>query len=186
MVRVALDGCGENIPATCYPHGVKRQPLAVRRYRGGHFLELSVREPLRFGGTVGWNPADVHLGQPGVSRCLAKNQTLCGEAADLVGCRSVRTRCIMDRQKPPEEKSMTPERLRQIEELYHSVREREPGQRAAFLADACQGDKELRREVESLLASNAANTAFLEEPMREAVELLGLQQSGSQPARGRL
>jgi serine/threonine protein kinase len=86
----------------------------------------------------------------------------------------------MGRQKPPEN-SMTPERLRQIEELYHSVREREPSQRAEFLAAACQGDEELHREVESLLASNASNAAFLEEPMREAVELLDLQRSGSQP-----
>jgi hypothetical protein len=31
---------------------------------------------------------------------------------------------------------MTPERLRQIEELYHAAREREPNERAAFLAQA--------------------------------------------------
>jgi serine/threonine protein kinase len=47
---------------------------------------------------------------------------------------------------------MTPERLRQIEELYHSAQEREPGERAAFLAEACSDDEELRHEVESLLA----------------------------------
>ena len=47
---------------------------------------------------------------------------------------------------------MTPERLRQIEELYHSAREREPNERGAFLAEACSDDEELRREVESLLA----------------------------------
>jgi hypothetical protein len=47
---------------------------------------------------------------------------------------------------------MNPDRLRQIEELYHSTREREGGERAAFLAEACRGDEELRREVESLLA----------------------------------
>src|SRR3954453_19964297 len=44
---------------------------------------------------------------------------------------------------------MTPDRLRQIEELYHSVREASPGMRAALLE---QSDPELRREVESLLA----------------------------------
>ena len=48
---------------------------------------------------------------------------------------------------------MTPERLQQIEELYHSAREREPGQRAAFLAEACRGDEELRQELDQLLAS---------------------------------
>ena len=44
---------------------------------------------------------------------------------------------------------MTPDRLRQIEELYHSARESSASGRAALLALA---DPELRREVESLLA----------------------------------
>jgi Tol biopolymer transport system component len=43
---------------------------------------------------------------------------------------------------------MTPERFRQIEELYHAVRESSGGERAALLA---QADPEMRREVESLL-----------------------------------
>ena len=44
---------------------------------------------------------------------------------------------------------MTPDRLQQIEELYHSAREASSDERAALLA---QADPELRREVESLLA----------------------------------
>ncbi|MBV9507528.1 MAG: protein kinase [Acidobacteriia bacterium] len=44
---------------------------------------------------------------------------------------------------------MTPDRLQQIEELLHAVRERSGEKRAALLARA---DPELRREVESLLA----------------------------------
>jgi tetratricopeptide (TPR) repeat protein len=44
---------------------------------------------------------------------------------------------------------MTPDRLQQIEDLYHSAREASSGERAALLALA---DPELRREVESLLA----------------------------------
>src|SRR5713101_1785677 len=51
---------------------------------------------------------------------------------------------------------MNEERLRQIEELYHSAREREPGERSAFLAEACRGDEELRRKVELLLAQDAS------------------------------
>src|SRR5688572_13272205 len=46
---------------------------------------------------------------------------------------------------------MTPERLHQIEELYHAARPKEAGARAAFLAAACGGDEALRRDVESLL-----------------------------------
>src|SRR5713226_6198401 len=59
---------------------------------------------------------------------------------------------------------MTPERLRQIEELYHSAREREPNERAAFLAQACRGDEELRREVEQLLAQHASSDNILDRP----------------------
>ena len=46
---------------------------------------------------------------------------------------------------------MNPKRWQQIEALYQSARELEPGQRDALLAEACAGDEELRREVESLL-----------------------------------
>lgn len=45
---------------------------------------------------------------------------------------------------------MTPNRWRQIEQLYHSVLKREPGLRAAFLDEACAGDHQLRREVGSV------------------------------------
>ncbi len=44
---------------------------------------------------------------------------------------------------------MTPDRLQQIEELYHSAREASSDERAALLD---QADPELRREVESLLS----------------------------------
>ena len=51
---------------------------------------------------------------------------------------------------------MNEERLRQIEELYHSARGREPGERSPFLAEACRGDEELRRKVELLLAQDVS------------------------------
>ena len=47
---------------------------------------------------------------------------------------------------------MTPERWRQIEQIYHSTLECEESQRPSFLKEACAGDEELRKEVESLLA----------------------------------
>ncbi|HEY2012594.1 MAG TPA: hypothetical protein VGH38_03785 [Bryobacteraceae bacterium] len=49
---------------------------------------------------------------------------------------------------------MTPDRLRQIEELFHAVRERPAVERAALLAKA---DARLRREVESRLAREGEN-----------------------------
>ncbi len=64
---------------------------------------------------------------------------------------------------------LTPERLHQIEELYHSAREREPGERAEFLARACQNDDELRQELDQLLASELSSGNILDKP---AVDLL--------------
>src|SRR6516162_5219866 len=62
---------------------------------------------------------------------------------------------------------MTSERWQRIEELYHSAREREGNQRAAFLKEACAGDDALRREVESLLAQDKGVEKFLESPALE-------------------
>ena len=48
---------------------------------------------------------------------------------------------------------MSPERWRQIEELYQLVQERAPADRGALLAEA---DPEVRREVEAMLAQDAS------------------------------
>jgi serine/threonine protein kinase len=64
---------------------------------------------------------------------------------------------------------MTPERFRQIEELYHAAREATAGERTALLA---RTDPELRRELESLFEGRPDNE-FLERPaLRNAPELL--------------
>lgn len=56
---------------------------------------------------------------------------------------------------------MTPERWKRVDQLYHSARERERGRRGQFLAEACAGDLDLLREVESLLAQDSARDAIL-------------------------
>src|SRR5262245_47217778 len=56
---------------------------------------------------------------------------------------------------------MKSERWRQIESLYYAALERDTAQRAAFLTEACAGDEELRREVESLLAVHEQAEGFL-------------------------
>src|SRR6516225_8373461 len=58
-----------------------------------------------------------------------------------------------------ETRSMTPQRVRQIQELYHEAQEATADKRAALLA---QADPELRREVESLLEATGAE--FLDRP----------------------
>src|SRR5215510_5184558 len=61
-----------------------------------------------------------------------------------------------------EESRMKPERWKQIERLYHAALEHEPDARDAFLAQACAGDEELRREVEKLLRYYGAAGSFIQ------------------------
>src|SRR6266536_2321190 len=68
---------------------------------------------------------------------------------------------------------MKAERWQQINDLFQSATELPPKERAAFLNEACHGDKSLRREVESLLASYERAANFIESPAYEvAPELL--------------
>jgi serine/threonine-protein kinase len=64
---------------------------------------------------------------------------------------------------------MTTERARQIETLYAEALERTGSERTAFLNKACSGDRELLREIESLLAQGTATGSFMESPAIEVV-----------------
>src|SRR5580658_1877408 len=64
---------------------------------------------------------------------------------------------------------MTPDRFRQIEELYHAARTGSADDRVALLA---QADPDLRREVESLLAGSAGS-GFLDRPSIQDAPQLG-------------
>jgi serine/threonine protein kinase/Tol biopolymer transport system component len=69
---------------------------------------------------------------------------------------------------------MNPERWQRVKEIFGAALEREPSGRVAFLEEACAGDVELRREVESLLAADSAETGLLGKPLSGlAAELLG-------------
>ena len=83
---------------------------------------------------------------------------------------------------------MTSDRWEQIERTCQAALELEESQRAAFLDQACAGDAELRREVESLLQFDTRGDRFIEEPAvevaakmiaREKPESLIGQQIGS-------
>ena len=56
---------------------------------------------------------------------------------------------------------MTPERYRQLIELFKAALNREPKLRAAFLAETCTGDDELRKYVEGMLAADTEPGGFL-------------------------
>jgi eukaryotic-like serine/threonine-protein kinase len=80
---------------------------------------------------------------------------------------------------------MTPERWQQIEHLLQAALEREPAERAAQLERECAGDRSLREEVESLLASAQPAQSFLEaNALEDAAELLkDADSDGSMPGR---
>ncbi len=59
---------------------------------------------------------------------------------------------------------MPSESRARISALYHAALERAPGERRAFLRNACDGDESLRQEVESLLRYSSGAVLFLETP----------------------
>ncbi len=73
---------------------------------------------------------------------------------------------------------MKTERWRQIEHLYYAALERESSARAGFLEAACNGDQDLRQEVESLLAYDEQAQNFIATPpLTIAAEILASDQA---------
>ena len=62
---------------------------------------------------------------------------------------------------------MKPERWEQVAQIYGAALEREGSERAAFLREACAGNEDLRREVESLLAREGKDATLMESPALE-------------------
>jgi len=68
---------------------------------------------------------------------------------------------------------MTPERFQLISQIYHEALECDHTERVAFLEQQCGRDRELRREVESLLSGGkSAEALLLSQAMNEAVKRL--------------
>jgi eukaryotic-like serine/threonine-protein kinase len=57
---------------------------------------------------------------------------------------------------------VTPEQHRRIAELFHAALSRAPGERAAFLESASDGDADLLRQVESLLIAHEQAGSFID------------------------
>jgi len=75
---------------------------------------------------------------------------------------------------------MNPQRLRQIEDLYHAALELPAEQREAFVTESCSGDDDLRREVESLLSiDKSSNKFFDQQPLSLAAEMFSERESRS-------
>ena len=91
---------------------------------------------------------------------------------------------------------MISDRAHDVERICQAALELRPAERSAFVADACGADEDLRREVESLLAQDAAADRFIETPalqmvakhLRQAVTAgsrLGPYEVGLSPGRRR-
>ncbi|MEO8126100.1 MAG: protein kinase [Bryobacteraceae bacterium] len=78
---------------------------------------------------------------------------------------------------------MTPDRWRQIEEVFQAAADQPPGSRAAFLDEACNGDTGLRREVESLLGPDDEPESAIHSAISGVSESLVNEQS--EPVVGR-
>lgn len=74
---------------------------------------------------------------------------------------------------------MTPERHEQIGQLFDEALEVAPEDRAAWLAQSCGADTELRAEVEKLLAHHRADGEFLDRPAMDVATTLLAQQQQS-------
>ena len=70
---------------------------------------------------------------------------------------------------------MERERLARIETLYHHALELEGDRRRSFLDNACAGDEDLRREVESLLGYQNPTGNLIERPIQKmAAKMVGV------------
>ena len=79
-----------------------------------------------------------------------------------------------------------PERRRRIEELCDAALDREPRERAAFVAAACGRDEALRAEVEALLAHAPAAEGFLETSVGELAAHVLASENGASLVGGQI
>jgi len=73
---------------------------------------------------------------------------------------------------------MNQQRWAQIEELFHRVVECDRSQRAALLDEACDGDSELRREVEALLSYEATACGEVQSAVNSGIDDFGFSLVG--------
>ncbi len=79
---------------------------------------------------------------------------------------------------------LSPERWRKIELLFHSALERDPGRRGEYLSEACEGDDDLRHQVEALLREETGAGNLLDRPMWDAARDFVEEKASSQIAIG--
>ena len=60
---------------------------------------------------------------------------------------------------------MTPERWRQVTEVFHAALTRDAAARASYLDQACAGDRALREEVDAMLAAHSRPRSLGDDPL---------------------
>jgi len=70
---------------------------------------------------------------------------------------------------------MTPERWRQVEEIFQAALDLSPGERTRYVSEVCAKDTELKRDVEVLLSQYDSAAELLEEPLYGNTELSVLE-----------
>src|SRR5690348_11512529 len=70
---------------------------------------------------------------------------------------------------------MTPERWRQVEEIFQAALDLSPDERDRYVSQVCAADNELKRDVESLLLQYDSAGELLDEPVYGNTELNALQ-----------
>src|SRR5215212_1001992 len=70
---------------------------------------------------------------------------------------------------------MTPERWRQVEEIFQSALDLSPEERVRYVSNVCAADTELKRDVESLLSQYVSAGELLDEPVYGNTELSVLE-----------
>ncbi len=70
---------------------------------------------------------------------------------------------------------MTPDRWRQVEEIFQAALDLSPEDRKRYVSDVCKADTELRRDVESLLSQYDSAGELLDEPVYGNTEMSMLE-----------
>jgi non-specific serine/threonine protein kinase/serine/threonine-protein kinase len=80
---------------------------------------------------------------------------------------------------------VTPERWQQVKAIFHAAADQKEQERDVFLASACEGNVELRSEVESLLASMEQPDALIDAPPMLGAAAQWLAGNHADPVLGR-
>src|SRR5687768_5909496 len=70
---------------------------------------------------------------------------------------------------------MTPERWRQVEEIFQAALDLGPQERALYVSEVCANDATLKRDVETLLSQHESAGELLEDPLYGDTQLSALE-----------